>query len=63
MSDIMVKETAYAVLDGNELLGIWDTQDVALYQARFYEQANYLLQGRLTICDIMPIRRNKLCKR
>ncbi len=63
MPDIMVKETAYAVLDGRELLGVWDTQDAALSHAHFYEQASLIVQGKLVICDIMPIRRNKLCKR
>ena len=53
----------YAVLDGKELLGIWDHQDVALNQAHFYEQSQVILYGRLVICDIMPIRGKTLVYR
>lgn len=60
---VMVKERAYVVLNGRELLGIWDTQDAALACAHFHEQAELLIHNRLTICDIIPIWRNKLCKR
>ena len=45
----------YAVLDGRELIEVFDSQDSALACAHFYEQCQATVYNRLCICDIMPI--------